>query len=80
MADAKAVSIVPLSGTNYPTWNVQCRMALIREGLWGIVAGTEECPDSATDADKHSQVRRVESTRIRHVNPKGSSNSPMMPC
>ena len=53
MADAKAVSIVPLSGTNYPTWKVQCRMALIREGLWGIVAGTEECPDSATDADKH---------------------------
>ena len=53
MADAKAVSIVPLSGTNYPTWKVQCRMALIREGLWGIVAGTEGCPDSATDADKH---------------------------
>ena len=53
MADAKAVSIVPLSGTNYPTWKVQCRMALIREGQWGIVTGTEECPDSATDADKH---------------------------
>ena len=29
---------------------------------------------------KHSQVRRVESTRIRHVNPKGGSSSPMMPC
>ena len=54
MADAKAVSIIPLNGTNYPTWKVQCRMALIREGLWGIVAGTEECPDP-TNADKYTK-------------------------
>ena len=54
MADAKAVSIIPLNGTNYPTWKVQCRMALIREGLWGIVAGTEECPDP-TNTDKYAK-------------------------
>jgi len=30
-------------------------MALIREGLWGIVAGTEERPDVTTDADKHAK-------------------------
>ena len=59
MAEVKTVSIISLKGTNYPTWKVQCRMALIREGLWGIVAGTEERPDS-TDADKLAKylVRR----------------------
>ena len=48
------VSIVALNGANYPTWKVQCRMALIREGLWGIVAGTEACPDEA-EAEKYAK-------------------------
>lgn len=26
------------------TWNVQCRMALVKDGLWRIVDGTEEPP------------------------------------
>lgn len=51
MAEVKTVAIIPLKGTNYPSWKVQCRMALIREGLWGIVSGTEGRPDG-TDADK----------------------------
>ena len=34
MAESKTtVTIVPLSGKNYPTWKVQCRMALMRENL-----------------------------------------------
>ena len=37
-------TIIPLNGKNYPTWKVQCRMALIKDGLWGIVNGTEEVP------------------------------------
>ena len=37
-SEGKHISIVALNGTNYPTWKVQCRMALIREGLWGIVS------------------------------------------
>ena len=41
MAEDKTVSIVPLNGLNYPTWNVQCRMALMKDGLWTIVDGTE---------------------------------------
>lgn len=40
----KTVAIVPLKGSNYPTWKVQCQMGLVREGLWGIVAGTETIP------------------------------------
>ena len=30
-------------------------MALVREGLWGIVAGTEKAPDATTEADKHAK-------------------------
>ena len=55
MAEGKTVSVRPLNGTNYPSWKVQCRMALIREDLWGIVAGTEEPPDRETDADKYAK-------------------------
>ena len=39
MAESRTVSTVsltPLNGTNYPSWKVQCRMVLLREGLWGI--------------------------------------------
>ena len=50
------MSIIPLNGTNYPSWKVQCRMALIREGLWGIVAGTEKAPDTS-DADKLAKFK-----------------------
>ena len=39
MAEVKTVSVVPLNERNYPTWKVQCRMALIKDGLWGIVSG-----------------------------------------
>ena len=56
MAEGRPVSIVPLNGTNYPSWKVQCRMALIREGLWGIVAGTEKAPDAA-NADKLAKFK-----------------------
>ena len=53
-SEVKHVPIVGLNGANYPTWKVQCRMALIREGLWGIVAGTEEYPEEA-EADKRAK-------------------------
>ena len=46
MAEGKTASVIPLNTTNHPSWKVQCRMALIREGLWGIVAGTEEPTES----------------------------------
>ena len=64
----KVVSIVPLKGTNYPSWKLQCKMALVREGLWGIVAGTEprKAPDATTEADKHRQVYGAERPRPGH--------------
>ena len=48
--EAKTVSVVPLNGANYATWTVQCRMALMRDGVWSIVSGTEVEP---TDGDEN---------------------------
>ena len=44
--------VVALNGENYPTWNLQCKMALVREGLWEFVTGSEVCPDQIREADK----------------------------
>lgn len=54
MAESRAVVVVPLKGPNYATWKVQCRMALMKEGLWGIVNGTEKAPPEE-EADKYSK-------------------------
>ena len=53
MADARGASttVVPLDGSNYNTWKIQCRMALMKENLWSIVSGTEVAP-AATEAEK----------------------------
>ena len=51
---AKTVTVIPLNGSNYPTWKVQCRMALMKDGLWSIVSGSERPPDIAV-ADKYAK-------------------------
>ena len=45
MAESKSVAIVPLEGSNYPMWKVQCWMALVKDGLWSIVNGMETILD-----------------------------------
>ena len=47
------VLMTPLKGSNYATWKVQCRMALIKEGLWGIVNGTESISEDASNDEKN---------------------------
>lgn len=42
--DTKTISIISLNRKNYSTWKVQCRMTLIKDGLWGIVNGIEVAP------------------------------------
>ena len=49
MASELKTAVVPLNGKNYPTWKVQCRMALMKEGLWNIVEGTEAAPGWKND-------------------------------
>ena len=51
----KSVSVVPLNMSNYYTWKIQCKMVLIRDGLWGIVNGTETKP--AADAGEDVQAK-----------------------
>ena len=50
MAESRTVSVVPLNSSNYSTWKVQCKMALIKDGLWGIVSGTEREPTEGDEA------------------------------
>ena len=57
----RSVAVIPLNNSNYATWKVQCRMALIKDGLWSIVNGTEALPsrDTATaDAISKFEARR----------------------
>ena len=54
MAEMKTVTIIPLIGSNYPTWKVQCHMALMRDGLWGIVNESERPPEE-NQADKYAK-------------------------
>jgi len=49
MAESRTVTVVPLSSTNYATRKVQCKMALIKEGLWSILNGTETEPEGNAD-------------------------------
>ena len=49
--------MVPLKGSNYSTWKIQCRMTLMKEGLWQIVSGTEIAP-RGEDARRKFIVRR----------------------
>ncbi len=53
-------AVVPLNGKNYPTWKVQCRMALMKEGLWNIVDGTEAAPgpENGTRSSSHEEIER----------------------
>ena len=50
-------NVVALKSDNYPTWRVQCKMALMKDGLWGIVTGNEVRPDGA-DADQANKFER----------------------
>ena len=51
--EATKILIKPLNRAKYATWKVQCKMALIREGLWNIVNETE-------DAEKEENVGKYQ--------------------
>ena len=62
--ETKLVNLVLLNGTNYATWKVQCKMALIRDGVWNIVNGTEIVPDSRTKMGLHAKYLSRKGSRI----------------
>ena len=47
------ILIKPLNGAKYATWKVQCKMALMKEGLWIIVTGTEGAPEDQREQPKY---------------------------
>ena len=49
MAATDKTTVPKLVETNYATWRLQCKMALMKEGLWGIVDGSERCPNVRDD-------------------------------
>ena len=58
MASENRSVIVPLNSSNYATWKIQCRMALIRDAVWNIVDGTEVAPTgSAATAEAQSKFK-----------------------
>ena len=70
--ESKVASIVPLNESNYPTWKVQCRMVLVRDGLWEIVSGKETAPGTDTDGSLtkfNSRKDRALATIVLAVEP-----------
>ena len=45
---------MPLTGNNFPTWKIQCKMVLMKDGLWNIVNGEETAPPQ-DEADRYSK-------------------------
>ena len=57
MATSTVNMISPLKRNNYPTWKLQCQMALMMDALWGIVNGTEIAPAEAEPLAKFNTRR-----------------------
>ena len=59
MAESKiATAVVPLNGINYPTWKIQCKMALMKEGLWKIITGEQVAPTGSAAEQSKFAARR----------------------
>ena len=64
MAESKTVAVVPLNSSNYSTWKIQCKMALIKDGLWGIVNGTEVVPTEGAERQAKFAARKDKALAI----------------
>ena len=59
VCDIKAVNVIPLTDKNYPTWKLQIKMTLMKEGLFNIVNGTELSPTRGNELNKFNQRKLV---------------------
>ena len=50
--ELKIMMMAPLNGNNYATWKIQCKMALMEDGLWSIVNGDEILPQNEVERRK----------------------------
>ena len=60
MAESKTVAAVPLNSSNYmySTWKVQCKMALMKDGLWSLVSGTDIAPVKRAEQQAEFSARK----------------------
>ena len=58
MAESKTVAVVPLNSSNYSTWKIQCKMALVKDGLWGFVSGSKMAPMEGADQQAKFATRK----------------------
>ena len=70
-SELRPVTIAPLNWKNYSAWSVQCRMALMRDGLWDIVSGSEDAlRKKAAEYSKFMAKRdRALATMVLSINP-----------
>ena len=68
MAEIKT-ALVPLTGKNYPTWKVQCKMVLMKDSLWGIVSGSDETLAGGVTADTRKKFDRALAIIMLAVDP-----------
>ena len=66
MAKSRSVTVVPLNESNYSTWKIQCKMSLIKDGLWGIVSGEEDPPGREEERAKYS-LRKDKAYYIKDI-------------
>ena len=59
--------VVLLKGSNYPTWKLQCRMVLMKAGLWSIVNGTENAPGTDADPDVIAKYTARRDSALAHI-------------
>ena len=52
--ESRSVTAYPLNGTNYPSWSIQYKMALMKEVLWSIVNSSEHAPGKE-DGNKYAK-------------------------
>ena len=52
-----AVTVSQLNGSNYGTWKIQCKMALVKDGLWGVVDNTDPAPSVSDSEDKKAKYK-----------------------
>ena len=64
------ILIILLNGPNYATWKVQCKLALMKEGLWNFVTGDENAPENQGEQAKYLLRRdRALVTTVLFVDP-----------
>ena len=52
-----AVTVSELNRSNYGTWKIQCKMALVKDGLWRVVDNTDPAPSVSDKKFKYKSKK-----------------------